>query len=265
MSQITQQLRERYGLTALIAVLVIALLGLIGVETQWGQGLGPASRVQAAKGNETSILPAFALPAMETGFKETVDRPLFMSTRRPAPVSTAAQQVMKKGQFRLAGTILNQELPYAFLVEISTGKGMRVAKGAEIVSSGITVSAIDNVRVVLKQGEETEELTLRTAASPPPPVSAPAAGTPGVPGAGQRPPPSGVVVGGVPTAAGAAQARPAPAGSAPTPPAAGSSVLPGFVLPQPAAVPNAAPANQTDGEVGTQRRRRFPNQNVPQQ
>ena len=46
MSQISQQLRERYGLTALIAVLVIALLGLIGVETQWGQGLGPASRVQ---------------------------------------------------------------------------------------------------------------------------------------------------------------------------------------------------------------------------
>lgn len=266
MSTMTSDLLQRNGLTVLIGALAIGLLGVIGYETQWGSSLRPVpgvAVVQAAKGGDTSLLPAFELPPIESGFKDTVERPLFLPTRRPIPVATGVvQPMMKKGQFRLAGTVVNQSMPYAFLVEISTGKGMRVAKGSEIISTGISVALIDAVRVVLKQGDETEELTLRTASSPPAaPVVFPGAG---VPGAAQRPPPSGVVVGGIPTMPGVtAPMALVPGGNAPVMPQPGSSVLPGFVQSPPGAALNPAQANPTDSAVGAQRRRRFPN--LPQQ
>ena len=255
MSVSPQLLLQRHGLTVLIGVLVVALLAVIGLETQWGSSLRPMPVVtiaQAPKAGDTSLLPAFVLPGVDAGFKESLDRPLFLPTRRPVPVTTAtAQPLMKKGQFRLAGTVVNQELPFAFLVEIATGKGMRVAKGADILSTGISVAAIDAVRVVLKQGDETEELSLRTASSPPP-----VAAQPGSPGAGQRSPPPGMVVGGIPSMPGVApfptDANPQARGPQP-----GMSVLPGFVQPSPGA-PNAAPANPAETAVGNQRRRRFP-------
>ena len=262
-----QQLIQRYGLTALIGVLVFALLAVIGYETQWGSSLSllPASAVgQVAKSGDISLLPAFGLPALDTGFKETLERPLFLPTRRPLPtVIGAGQLVMKKGQFRLAGTIVNQDLPYAFLVEIATGKGMRVARGAEISSTGISVATIDGARVVLKQGEETEELTLRTASSPP--QAAPPPGVPGTaqPGTGQSLAPPGVVVSGIPAMPGVTPVAPALGGVGATVPRPGSSVLPGFVQSPPGPVPNAAQANPVDSAVGNQRRRRFPS--VPAQ
>ncbi len=257
---------QRHGLTASIGVLVFGLLAVIGYEIEWGSSLRsvPAPVAgQVAKSGDTSLLPAFGMPALDIGFNETLDRPLFLPTRRPVPtVIGSGQAVMKKGQFRLAGTIINQELPYAFLVEIATGKGIRVAKGTEIISTGISVATIDGNRVVLKQGEETEELTLRTASSPPPPV-APLPGFPGAGPAGQRPPPPGVVVSGIPTMPGATPAGPVPGGIGATVPLPGTSVLPGFVLSPPGAVPNAAQANPVDSGVTGQRRRRFPN--VPPQ
>lgn len=266
-----QRWLQRHGLTTLIGVLVVTLIGVIGVETHWGTSLRPAPVLalgQAAKAGDSSVLPAFSLPPLESGFKESLDRPLFISTRRPVPVTVGAvQPTMKKGQFRLAGTILNNDLPYAFLVEIATGKGMRVARGTEIVSTGISVASIDAVRVVLKQGDETEELTLRTASSPP----APPPGFLGavIPGAAQ-PVPLGVVVGGVPAFPGnfpgnrgGIPAPPVAGGVVPTAPQPGSSALPGFVQSPAAPVPNVLPVNPADTAVGTQRRRRFPN--VPQQ
>ena len=261
MSVSPQLLLQRHGLTVLIGVLVVALLAVIGLETQWGSSLRPTPVVtiaQAPKAGDTSLLPAFVLPGVDAGFKESLDRPLFLPTRRPVPVTTAtAQPLMKKGQFRLAGTVVNQELPFAFLVEIATGKGMRVAKGADILSTGISVAAIDAVRVVLKQGDETEELSLRTASSPPPVAAQPGSpGAAGVPGTGQRSPPPGMVVGGIPSMPGVA---PVPTDANPQArgPQPGMSVLPGFVQPPPGA-PNAAPANPAETAVGNQRRRRFP-------
>ena len=279
MTSSSRQMFQRHGLALLIGALVLGLLAVIGVETQWGSSLRQPSGLMtgqaAAKGGDTSLLPAFGLPAIDAGFKETLDRPLFVPSRRPVPVVIGASQpVMKKGQFRLAGTVINKDLPYVFLVEIATGKGLRVARGADIMSSGISVAEIDASRVVLKQGDETEELSLRTASSPPPRAAA-LPGAPGAPpsGAMQLPPPAGVVVSGIPTfPASPPVARASPPGiSAPsassassaTTAQAGSSALPVFVQsPEPAAV-GAAPASATDPAIVTPRRRRFPN--VPQQ
>ena len=268
----SQLLLRRHGVKALIAVLVLGALGTLGYETQWGSNLRPlpvTTGGQVAATGDTSLLPAFVLPALDTGFKETADRPLFLPTRRPIPIITASPQpLMVKGKFRLAGTVVNQDLPFAFLVEIATGKGVRVAKGAEILSTGISVSIIDTARVVLKQGDETEELTLRTAASPPPQVLPPAVPGSPAPGPAQRPPPTGVVVSGVPTfnAPGPVPRQNLPAG--PVPPVnpsvvqSGSSALPGFVQSPADAPQNAAPVSQPETAPGNQRRRRI--QNAPQ-
>ena len=263
MSTMPQQWLQRHGLSALIGGLAVGLLGVIGYETQWGSSLRPVPAiavVQAAKGSDTSLLPAFELPPVDVAFKETAEHPLFLPLRRPVPLVTgAAQPLMKKGQFRLAGTVVNQEMPYAFLVEISTGKGLRVARGSEIVSTGISVSVVDAARVVLKQGDETEELSLRTSSSPPAPIVA-APGMPGaqIPGVAQRPPPSGVVVGGIPTMPGVAANVPVPAAA----PGPGMAVPPGFVQAAPGTATNPAQVNPADA-AAAQRRRRFPT--APQQ
>lgn len=244
----------RHGLTVLIGALVVGSLGVIGYETQWGTSFRPAPAWtvgQVAKSGDTSLLPAYGMPAMDNGFKEMVDRPLFLPARRPVPVVIgAAQPAMKKGQFRLAGTVVSRDLPYAFLVEIATGKGMRVALGTEIVSTGISVSAVDAGRVVLKQGGETEELTLRTASSPTPPAPPPGVPSGAVPGPTQRPPTAGVVVGPPPVAPGG----PVPADLASTVPRPGSSVLPGW-LPSPGAPPNAAPVSPPNSAAKRVRQR----------
>ena len=132
MNVVAQQLLQRHGLTAVIGALVIGLLAAIGYETGWGSGLRPTpalARSEAAKTADTSLLPTFGLPAIDVAFKETVERPLFLPTRRPVPVATGSTApAMVKGRFRLAGTVLNQDLPFAFLVAM-LGLYLRVHLG----------------------------------------------------------------------------------------------------------------------------------------
>ena len=283
MNASAQRWFQQNGLTAMIVLLALGALAAIGLETRWGTSISPAPDVLVGKVNksdDTSLLPAFALPEIDAGFKETVERPLFLPTRRPVPIVTAAAlPMMTKGKYRLAGTVVNQEVPVAFLVEIATGKSMRVVMGAEILGSGISVASIDLARVVLKQGDETEELTLRTASSPPPQAAAPS--TPGsvVPVPAQRPPPQGVVVSGVPTfnAPGPVPRQIPPVGAIPpinpTVVQPGSSALPGFVQSPPPPEVGSGPPTLIPGQVpsetlppgavppSNQSRRRF--QNAP--
>ncbi len=248
---------QRYGLTAVLGLAAVGCLGAIGYETDWGQALRsplPAANDVARAPDMVATMPGFAMPALESAFKETAERPLFTPTRRPAAANLAANiPVMKKGQFKLSGTSVNSDLTIAFLRETATGKTVRVTKGKEV--NGMTLDTVEANRVVLKQGEETEELTLRTASSPPPP---PVAAAQAVPGA-----PAGAPGGVQPVASvnvGAAQPAPRPA-SNPLVPVPGNSQLPGFVLPAGGA-PAVAPVPPADNAVA-QRRRRF--QTTPQQ
>ena len=159
---------------------------------------------------------------------------------------------MKKGQFKLNGTSVSNELALAFLFETATGKTVRITKGKEI--NGMTLDTVEANRIVLKQGDETEELTLRTAASPPRPLAPiPVPGSPpNIPGAPQGTPPAGVAnVGSV-----------LPPPRSPLPfnplvPAPGSSQLPGFVMPSAVTPQVTQPVPQSEGGDAGQRRRRF--------
>lgn len=251
---------QRYGLTAMLGLAAVGCMGAIGYETDWGQAFRapmPTANDAARAPDIVATLPAFEMPALEGGaFKETAERPLFTPSRRPAAANIAANvPVMKKGQFKLSGTSVSNDLTIAFLRETSTGKTVRVTKGKEI--NGMVLDTVEPNRVVLKQGEETEELTLRTASSPPPPPKVAAQAPPGVPVTGS---------GGVQPVANVTPDAAQPAPRPPTNPlvaAPGNSQLPGFVLPAGSA-PTATPAAVPPAESAVaQRRRRF--QTTPQQ
>ena len=260
MSPHMRVLWRRHGLTAVLSLAALTSIVVLGYETQWGRAALlalPTASTTSRAGEIVATLPAFALPPLDSAFKETGERPLFTPSRRLAAVNTASAPAMKKGQFKLSGTTVNNNLTIAFLLEAATGKTVRVTKGKEI--NGMILEAVEPNRVVLKLGDETEELTLRTASSPPvkitAPVPAPVPGSPGSPMPSAQP------------AVGQPLPRPAvplPAGGSNTVAPTGSAVLPGFVMPAAPPPPQAQPA-ATPAETGNpaQRRRRI--QAPPQQ
>jgi hypothetical protein len=276
----------RYAISILLVTLITGAVALIAWETDWGQSLGGSSgRVQSTKraSLDTMVLPPFALPPLSpagSGYRETVERPLFVATRRPAPAGSGTQVAMKKGQFRLAGTTVSEQSSVAFLFETSNNKTHRINKGADI--NGMTVASVSATSVVLKQGDETEELVLRTSASPkppPPPVAAAQVSgqQPGQPPGQNMPPPGAAGGPGFAPPSANAQAGFAPPGMEPgggSVPAVSAGPMTMGQGPQPSTgmPPTAPPAIQPSNPVtntptqdpnqAAARRRRF--QNLPQ-
>ena len=124
-------------------------------------------------------MPEFTLPPLEQGYPETVNRPLFVVTRRPAPPPpppTPPKPAMQKGQFILLGAIITKDVSIALLKEKSSGKTHRVKKGKEV--NGITLEKVEAGKVTLTQGDDSEELTLKINAAPKPAPAPPAPANP---------------------------------------------------------------------------------------
>lgn len=161
-----------------------------GLELDWGRQLYaplPALRKPLPKPAENPLLPDFALPQLDEGFPETVNRPLFVVTRRPAPPPpppTPPKPVMQKGQYILLGVTIAGDISVALLKEKGSGKTLRVAKGKEI--NGITLEKVEAEKVTLTQGDDSEELILKiqpaSKAAPAPPPTRPAGQPPVPPG-----------------------------------------------------------------------------------
>ncbi|MCL4689787.1 MAG: hypothetical protein KJ007_14600 [Burkholderiales bacterium] len=205
-------IRPEYFWATLWAAVVLLLGGALAAEhfvggVDVGQGAHPPARVADAR-----LLPSFALPPEPQPASETVTRPLFVPTRRPSPPApAAAASAMKRGQFVLMGVTITPEASFAFLKEVAGGKTHSVRKGSQV--SGITVDTVEPRRVVLRQGEEREDLPLnvqvpaRTAQAP---GTVPPGATPGSAGPSSLPRP------GMPGApAPAAPGAPVPAATAP--------------------------------------------------
>ena len=183
-----------------------ALALLLGLETDWGQGLHktpPAAEPIVPKPVVTALLPDYEIAGGVGARKDTVERTLFNPTRRPAPTLAAetAKPKIQRGQFALTGTTVIEGKSTAFLREINGGKPRRVLQGEQI--NGMTVAEIKPDRVKLTLGDEAEELTLKVALNPKPtaqPATPPAQAAPGAP------PATGTAAA---AAAAAAQGRPA--------------------------------------------------------
>jgi hypothetical protein len=186
----------------------LGLAALLAAEYEFGRvDIGSGARAPA-KVVEARLLPAFELPPEAQVAPETAARPMFVPARRPSPpAATAAAPVMRKGQFVLTGITVTPEASFVFLKETATGKTQSVKRGSLV--NGLMVDVVEPRRVVLRQGEETEDLVLniqvpaRVATAAPAPV-------PGSPGAFAAPQvPLGMPVpGAVPPAPGAVPAGP---------------------------------------------------------
>ncbi|OGT05346.1 MAG: hypothetical protein A3F73_10635 [Gallionellales bacterium RIFCSPLOWO2_12_FULL_59_22] len=165
-------LNQKSWMTIGWALAYLALAGVIGLELGWGRQIRPPLPVPkplSAALVEYAVQPEFTLPPLEQEFAETTARPIFTPTRRKPPTPVQAISVMQKGQFALLGALITRDKSIALLRDIAAGKAIRVEQGKEI--RGITVSKVLPEKVVLTQGDETEELTLKIQPSGKTPVA----------------------------------------------------------------------------------------------
>ena len=96
-----------------------------------------------------ALLPEYAIDGGVGSRRETVERPAFVPTRRPAPPPASTTEPPKpklqRGQFLLTGTAVVDNTAIAFLREASTGKSRTVRKGDTI--NGMTVTEVVPDRV----------------------------------------------------------------------------------------------------------------------
>lgn len=138
----------------------------LGQQAQWGLQPGlpvPVVAEQMPGKIEVETMPDYHLPALKKNFKETLTRPLFVSSRREAPPvpppPPPPKPTMKRGQFVLLGTILLDEGNMAILKEAAGTRVRQISEGGLI--NGIKLESVQPDRVVLSQYEETEELRLK--------------------------------------------------------------------------------------------------------
>ncbi len=194
----------------------LALLALLiagGIYWEWGQGMRLRQELIAMRNIPVTAVPPqailseFDLPNADTGFPNLIARSLFVANRRSsATPGKGIAAAMKKGQFALAGVLITPRQRSALLRDVTTNKTQTVALQGAI--RGITLSEVEPARVLLRQGEETEELILnvQTGAKLGPAPQAPAlAAPPAIPAKPPEPPAS-------------AASSPAKAASGPSPP-----------------------------------------------
>lgn len=232
---------RRNPLLLALALLAALLAMVLALELRLAS---PAARDGAPKGAravEAKLLPPIAARPPEQAYPEVTGRPLFVSTRRPAPEAAVAQApTMPKGKFTLQGVIVQGNQRTALLRERTSGRVHRAEAGQEV--DGLKVLQIDREAVTLGLGEERETVSLIVQKGGGAPAVA-AAGAPGAgpfaaanpfprPGApGAPPPPPQGAPGTV------AQGTPAPATPLPTTPGFGPPLAtPG----SPASAPNVA-------------------------
>ena len=172
---------QRRPLVAVLVGLAAVLLMALGIETGFGTQLRhplppPPSKPAAAP--EAKLLPPLAQVSPEQAYPETTARPLFVPTRRAAPVETASKGTFEKGQYTLQGVIVVGDQRTALLKEKTTGRVYRVDKGKDV--NGVVVESIEPTKVTLALGGERENLNLTV-------QKAAAAGAPGSPGTANQP------------------------------------------------------------------------------
>ncbi|MDR0249890.1 MAG: hypothetical protein LBI35_01020 [Burkholderiales bacterium] len=155
-------------LTVIGGALVLLLLITLAVE--WDRGRKwrqpPTTSVAVANPLEVTLLPEFKASELQER-KETVERPLFVPTRRPAPPASAVEiepSRVERGLFVLSGTAIQGQIRIAFLRNAKDNKPKTVRVGDTV--EGMNVSVITADKVILTAGGQEEELLLKVAAGP---------------------------------------------------------------------------------------------------
>jgi len=152
---------RRRPLIAGLALLTAALAVLLAFEiADASRSRIPAVPSRPAAPAPAKLLPSIASVPAEQAYPESVARPLFIPTRRPAPAqAVAAAPAFNRGQFQLLGVIIVGNTKTAMLREKSSGKVHRVEMGREV--NGIKVASIERDSVTLAQGGESEVVSMQ--------------------------------------------------------------------------------------------------------
>jgi hypothetical protein len=148
----------------------VLLVG-IGSELGWGEGLRqplPMPEQLPSLPVAVELHPDFQLPLREKAFQQSLERPLFVPSRRkappPPPPPPPPRPTMQKGQFQLLGTIITDEANIAVVREIASGKERQVYQGYTV--NGLLLEVVEANRIVFTQYDEREEIGLKIQPSP---------------------------------------------------------------------------------------------------
>jgi general secretion pathway protein N len=278
------EILRRNPLVGALAFACVVFAAIVVLELVTG---GPdPNRTVARKSApaEHKLLPAVAAVSIDQVYPETVARPLWIPTRRPAPPAVAAQASFTRGQYTLLGVTIAGDTRIALLKEKASGRIHRAEKGRGM--NGLQVAEVLPESVTLAQGAETEVIELLVQR---PPGAAAAPGQPAAPGAPPQPQaqavqgpfgpmaaqppsplaghipgtpvpiPSGPPMAQRPQGAPGPMSAPGPMGSPPAAPA-NPAVAPGVVNPPGATVPQPQSAAPMTPEELLARRRARRNQ-----
>jgi hypothetical protein len=230
-------------LVALMSLVGLVLVIAIALEVAFATNLKTALEDHEGRRGvpaDAKLLPALSNIGAEQAYPETVARPLFVPTRRPAPEApVAAQGSLQRGQYVLQGTIVVGETRVAMLKEKSSGKVVRVERGKDF--NGMKVVSIEKEAVTLGVGNDEEKLVLNVIKPPAPLQAAQQGPFSAVPTPGEMAPPGGIPVPGQPPPGKPGQpnpaANPAAAGVPQATPAAAAPLTPEEVARRRAARP----------------------------
>lgn len=243
---------RRNPLLLALALLAGVLALVLALELRLASPAARDAAPKGARGVEAKLLPPVAARPPEQAYPEVTARPLFVSTRRPAPEAAVAQApTMPKGKFTLQGVIVQGDQRTALLRERTSGRVHRAEAGQDV--DGLKVLQIDRDAVTLGLGDERETVNLIVQKGGGAPAMAAGGGMPAAAGAGPFAAANPFPRPGVPVPAGAPGATPAPVAQGapgaitqvPQPPATPLPTAPGFGPPlatpgSPATAPNMA-------------------------
>lgn len=164
----TRRVADGWRLPIVLSLLCLVLAAVLGVELV--QKTQPVDIVEVAPPPPAPQVEAGELtyePKPIGAFEEIVERPLFLSTRRPAPAepgTETASQDASDGQFVVAGIVVGERRRLALVIAEGQEKPVRVEVGQSI--SGWTIEAIHPTRVVFRHGDTVAEVNLQDRITP---------------------------------------------------------------------------------------------------
>jgi len=151
---------------AVLAVLCVAMAGLVYVELTWPVAASEEAAAPAAPAGarKNAVAGSFSLPSLQN-FNAVTDRPLFAQNRRPP-----AQGSDDAGPWQslvLAGIIISPTSREALILHGKPQIAAHIAEGQDV--EGWVVTSILADRVVIRNGSSEHELKLLEKSDRPPP------------------------------------------------------------------------------------------------
>jgi len=210
------------GLSFFLLLFCVVLGAIVGLELVWGAPDAAAPTVGRAKAamTDSTVAPAPQAnqnPSIDDALADTLARPLFSVTRRPAAATaTASVASTDLANTRLTAIMIEPSRRLAVFA-ITGGKPLELAEGDTIESWRIDTIALHRVSLSGPAGTKTLEPKMDTSLVPAAPPARPAGGAPQPQPPGPAPMPPAAAGQPQPPGAGSAQsaASAARAGGAP--------------------------------------------------